>query len=109
MGAPGERVQAGVDGELVTFVAPLRFSVDPGALRVLVPEGLPTDRQVAPLEAGLHAAQTLRRWLSPALAVQGSGSDEQDVPGYRRSSTTGRDNQERRTRAAKVTIDGRIG
>ena len=33
MGAPGERVQAGVDGELITFEAPLCFSVDPGALR----------------------------------------------------------------------------
>jgi hypothetical protein len=41
--------------------APLRFSVDPGALRVLVPEGPPTSRQVPPLEAGWHAARTLRR------------------------------------------------
>src|ERR687890_660272 len=67
MGVVGERVRAGVDGEPITFEAPLHFSVDPGALRVLVPEGLPADRQVAPLEAGLHAAQTVRRWLSPAL------------------------------------------
>src|SRR5215213_2426476 len=77
MGAPGERVQAGVDGELITFEAPLRFSVDPGALRMLVPEGLPTDRQVPPLQTGLHAARTLRSWLRPALAVQEeSGSDD---------------------------------
>ena len=44
MGAFGERVQTGVDGEPITLEAPLRFSVDPGALRVLVPEGLPADR-----------------------------------------------------------------
>jgi diacylglycerol kinase family enzyme len=77
IGVPGERVEAGVDGEAITFEAPLRFSVDPGALRVLVPEGLPTDRQVPPLEAGLRAVRTLRRWLSPALAVQAeSASDD---------------------------------
>jgi diacylglycerol kinase family enzyme len=76
MGVPGERVQAGVDGELITFEAPLRFSVDPGALRVLVPEGLPTNRQVAPLEAAVHAVRILRRWLWPTLAVQESGSDD---------------------------------
>jgi hypothetical protein len=76
MGFFGERVQAGVDGELVAFEAPLRFSVDPGALRVLVPEGLSENRQVPPLEAGLRAAQTLRRWLIPTLAVQESGSDD---------------------------------
>jgi len=76
MGVLGERVEAGVDGEPITFEAPLRFSVDPGALRLLVPEGLPTDRQVPPLEAGLRAVRTLRRWLSPALAVQESGSDD---------------------------------
>jgi diacylglycerol kinase family enzyme len=77
IGVPGERVQAGVDGELITFEAPLRFSVDPGALRVLVPEGLPTDRQVPPLEAGVQAVRILRRWLWPTLAVQEeSGSDD---------------------------------
>jgi hypothetical protein len=43
----------------------LRLSVDSGALRVLVPEGLPVSRQVPPLEAGWHAARTLRRWLRP--------------------------------------------
>src|SRR5215217_7064117 len=75
-GVLGEVVRAGVDGEPITFETPLRFSVDPGALRVLVPEGLPTDRQVPPLEAGLRAVRTLRRWLSPALAVQESGSDD---------------------------------
>ena len=65
IGAPGEVVRAGVDGEPVTLEAPLRFSVDPGALRVLVPEGSLTSRQVPPLEAGWQAARTLRRWLRP--------------------------------------------
>jgi hypothetical protein len=68
--APGhgracEMVRAGVDGEPITPEAPLRFSVDPGGLRVLVPDGLPVSRQVPPLEAGWHAARTLRRWLRP--------------------------------------------
>jgi hypothetical protein len=77
MGVVGERVQAGVDGELITFEAPLRFSVEHGALRVLVPEGLPKNRQVPSLAAGLHAARTLRSWLRPALTVQEeSGSDD---------------------------------
>ena len=75
MGVPGEMVRAGVDGEPITFEAPLRFSVDPGALRVLVPEGLPASRQVPPLEAGWHAARTLRRWLRPT-PVQNSGGDD---------------------------------
>ena len=65
MGVLGERVRAGVDGEPITFEAPLRFSVAPGGLRVLVPGGLPADRQVPPLEAGWHAARTLHRWLRP--------------------------------------------
>src|SRR5215217_9416981 len=64
-GVLGEVVRAGVDGEPITLEAPLRFSVDPGALRVLVPEGLPSDRQVPPLEAARHAAGTLHRWLRP--------------------------------------------
>jgi diacylglycerol kinase family enzyme len=64
-GVLGEVVRAGVDGEPVTFEAPQCFSVDPGALRVLVPEGSPASRQVPPLEAGWHAAQTLLRWLRP--------------------------------------------
>ncbi len=64
-GSPGESVRAGVDGEPVTLEAPLRFSADPGALRVLFPDEPPTNRQVPPLEAGWHAARTLRRWLSP--------------------------------------------
>jgi hypothetical protein len=68
MGTPGERVQAGVDGEPITLEAPLRFSVEPGALRVLVPEGLPENRQVPLPEAGLHAARTVRQWLRPTLA-----------------------------------------
>jgi diacylglycerol kinase family enzyme len=64
-GRVGELVRAGVDGEPVALEAPLRFSADPGALRVLLPDELPTSRQVPPLEAGWHAARTLRRWLSP--------------------------------------------
>jgi diacylglycerol kinase family enzyme len=66
-GILGEVVRAGVDGEPITLEAPLRFSVDPGALRVVVPEGSPASRQVPPLEAGWQAARTLRRWLSPTL------------------------------------------
>ena len=65
IGAHGEVVRAGVDGEPVTLEAPLRFSVAPGALRVFVPEGSHTSRQVPPLEAGWQAARTLRRWLRP--------------------------------------------
>ncbi len=64
-GVLGEVVRAGVDGEPVRLQAPLRFSVDPGGLRVLVPEGSPASRQVTPLEAGWHAARTLSRWLRP--------------------------------------------
>jgi diacylglycerol kinase family enzyme len=64
-GVPGEVVRAGVDGEPITLEAPLRFSVDPGALRVRVPEGASSSRQVPPLEAGWHAARALRRWLRP--------------------------------------------
>ena len=67
-GVLGEKVRAGVDGEPITLEAPLRFSVDPGALRVRVPEGSPASRQVPPLEAGWHAARTLRRWLRPTSA-----------------------------------------
>jgi len=65
MGADGERVRARLDGEPITFEAPLRLSVDLGALRVLVPDWLPAERQVPTLEAGWHAARTLRRWLRP--------------------------------------------
>ena len=75
-GVLGEVVRAGVDGEPITLEAPLRFSVDPGALRVLVPEGLAANRQTPPLEAGLHAARTLWRWLRPTLASQNSGNDD---------------------------------
>ena len=74
-GVLGDMVRAGVDGEPITLEAPLRFSVDPGALRVLVPEGLAANRQTPPLEAGLHAVRTLRRWLRPTLASQNSGND----------------------------------
>jgi len=85
MGVPGERVRAGVDGEPITFEAPLRFSVDPGRLRVLVPDGLPAeDRQVPPLEAGWHAARTLRRWLRPTrvrmrISVVSTTTDENSL------------------------------
>jgi diacylglycerol kinase family enzyme len=76
MGVLGERVRAGVDGEPITLEAPLRFSVEPSALRVLVPEGAPEDRRVPPREAGLRAARTLRQWLRPTLAQQESGSGD---------------------------------
>jgi diacylglycerol kinase family enzyme len=69
-GILGEVVRAGVDGEPITLEAPLRFSVDPGALRVLVPEGSPVSRQVPPLEAGWHAARALSRWLRPSAGSQ---------------------------------------
>jgi diacylglycerol kinase family enzyme len=65
-GVRGEVVRAGVDGEPITLEAPLRFSVDPGALRVLLPEGSLASRQVLSLEAGWHAARALRRWLRPS-------------------------------------------
>ena len=74
-GVLGEVVRAGVDGEPVALEAPLRFSVAPGALRVIVPEGSPVSRQTPPLEAGLHAARTLRRWLRPN-PPQYSGDDD---------------------------------
>ena len=69
-GILGEVVRAGVDGEPITLEAPLRFSVDPGALRVLVPEGSPVSRQAPPLEAGWHAARALSRWLHPPAGSQ---------------------------------------
>src|SRR5215211_3362439 len=113
MGVPGEVVRAGVDGEPITLEAPLRFWVDPGALRVLVPEGLPTDRQVPPLEAGLRAVRTLRSWLSPALAVQESGSDDPhsrmspDIVGPRRpgDSEGGRTREQPRSRWTEESHD----
>ena len=76
VGVPGERVRAGVDGEPIALEAPLRLSVQPGGLRVLVPQGLPKDRRVPPPGVGLHAVRTLRQWLRPTLAVQESGSDD---------------------------------
>jgi diacylglycerol kinase family enzyme len=76
MGLPGAAMRAGVDGEPIAFEAPLRISVSPAALRVFVPEGLPASRQVPPLEAGWHAARTLRRWLRPTSAVREVGSDD---------------------------------
>jgi diacylglycerol kinase family enzyme len=69
-GVLGEVVRAGVDGEPIALEAPLRFSVDPGALRVLVSTRLPAEGQTPPLEAGLHAARTLRRWLRPTLVLK---------------------------------------
>jgi diacylglycerol kinase family enzyme len=71
MGVLGQRLRAGIDGEPITLETPLRFSVEPGALRVLLPEGLPEDRRVPPPEAALRAARTLRQWLRPTLAEQG--------------------------------------
>src|ERR687897_439641 len=56
-------LEPGEDATLAALEAPLRFSVDPGALGV--PEGAPSSRQVPPLEAGWHAARALRRWLRP--------------------------------------------
>ncbi|MDQ3862106.1 MAG: DUF4342 domain-containing protein [Actinomycetota bacterium] len=116
-GVLGEVVRAGVDGEPITLEAPLRFSVDPGALRVLVPEGLPANRQAPPLGAGLHAARTLRRWLRPA-PVQHSGGDDvhgktaPETVGVRRPVGTGRgggpDEQEsRRTEESDDENEGR--
>lgn len=64
-GVPGEVVRTGIDGEPIVLGAPLHFSVDPGALRVLLPEGSPASRQVPALEAGWHAARTMRRRLRP--------------------------------------------
>ena len=93
MGAPGERVQAGVDGEPITLETPLRFSVEPGALRVLVPEGLPEDQRAPPPVGGLRAARTLRQWLRPTLAEQESGSDDPHsrmAPSNEERSETGR-------------------
>ena len=80
IGVLGEMVRAGVDGEPITFEAPLRFAVDPGALRLLVPDGPPASRQVPPLEAGWQAARALRRWLRPPPAMQKGGSDDTLIP-----------------------------
>jgi hypothetical protein len=94
-GVLGEAVRAGVDGEPVALEAPLRFSVDPGALRVIVPEGSPVSRQAPPLEAGLHAARTLRRWLRPN-PPQYSGEDDPEgktapeIVGFRKPVETTR-------------------
>ena len=76
MGIPGEAVRTGIDGEPMTLEAPLRFTIDPGALRVLVPEGLPARRQAPPMEVGLHAARTLLRWLSPTPAGEKADAPE---------------------------------
>ena len=61
----GGTVRAGIDGELVTLEAPLRFSVAPAALRVLVPDGVPANRLVPSLESAWHSGRTLSRWLRP--------------------------------------------
>ena len=76
MGVLGERARAGIDGEPITLEAPLHFSVEPGALRVLVAEGLAEDRRLSPPEAALRAARTLRQWMRPTLAEQESGSGD---------------------------------
>ena len=73
IGVIGEIVRAGIDGEPIALEAPLRFTVDPGALRLLVPDGIPASRQTRPLEAGWQAALALRRWLLPPPV-------DQDVP-----------------------------
>jgi diacylglycerol kinase family enzyme len=92
-GVLGEVVRAGVDGEPVALEAPLRFSVDPGALRVIVPEGSPVSRHAPPLEVGLHAARTLRRWLRPN-PPQYSGDDDPEektapeIAGFRKPVET---------------------
>jgi hypothetical protein len=94
LGALGERVRAGVDGEPGAFEAPLRFSVNPGALRVLVPDGSPVRRQMPPLEAGWHAARTLHRWLRPPPDLQ---KPESDDLGFQRPTTSmGLDDRTRR-------------
>ena len=104
-GVLGEVVRAGVDGEPITLEAPLRFSVDPGALRVLVPAGLPAEAQTPPLEAGLHAARTLRRWLRPTPASQSEGDNPHEktapeIAGVRKplESARGGGPDERRSR-----------
>jgi len=76
MGIPGEAVRMGIDGEPVTLEAPLRFTIDPGALRVLVPEGMSAHRQAPPMEGGLHAARTLLRWLRPTPAGEKADASE---------------------------------
>jgi diacylglycerol kinase family enzyme len=90
IGTLGEIVRAGIDGEPVALEAPLRFSIDPGALRLLVPDGMPASREVPPLEAGWQAARALGRWLRPTPATHEAGSDDarkpmdQNIPGSRR-------------------------
>jgi diacylglycerol kinase family enzyme len=94
IGVLGEIVRAGIDGEPIALEAPLRFSVDPGALRLLVPEGMPADRQTPSLEAAWHAACALRRWLRPPRVVHEAGSNDtrkptdQDIPEPRRPEQT---------------------
>jgi diacylglycerol kinase family enzyme len=73
IGVIGEIVRAGIDGEPIALEAPLRFTVDPGALRLLVPDGIPASRQTRQLEAGWQAALALRRWLLPPPV-------DQDIP-----------------------------
>jgi diacylglycerol kinase family enzyme len=116
-GVLGEVVRAGVDGEPVTLGAPLRFSVDPGALRVLVPEGSPVSRQVPPLEAGLHAARTLRRWVRPTPVRYGVVDDSQgetapEIVDFRQqvemARRRGPDEQESRRTEEPDTENGRI-
>ena len=127
MGVPGERVRAAVDGEPITFEAPLRFSVDPGALRVLALLELPASRPALPLEASWHATRKLRRWLIPATQKRGSdypqgrldpptlgprGSDEIALSGggryQRRSGRTREANDEREGRGPVSEQPGQI-
>ena len=117
-GIPDEVVRAGIDGEPITLEAPLRFSVKPGALRVLLPEGLPANRQTPPLGSGLHAARTLGRWLRPN-PPQYSGDDDPEgetapeIVGFRKPVEAARRGEpdEQRSRRTEDSYDenGGIG
>jgi hypothetical protein len=80
IGALDKIKQARIHGEPVALEAPLRFSVDPGALRLLVPDGMPATQEVPPLEAGWQAARALGRWLRPTPATHEAGSDDAQKP-----------------------------
>ena len=78
-GVLGEVVRAGVDGEPITLEAPLRFSVDPGALRVRVPEGAPSSRQVLTLCGSSN--WRLRWFLRASTAFWGKSIPPNDERG----------------------------
>jgi diacylglycerol kinase family enzyme len=79
VGGSSGRIRAGIDGEPMTLEAPLRFSVDPGALRVLVPSGTGADRHVPPLRAGWHVARRLRRWLRASSTPSSLRPEHEDL------------------------------